>query len=156
MENSMLSMLDELYIYSKSVIDTGDISTNTLIILMNKLVQIVEKYKILTGQQKKMLILDTLSKIVNENIDNDQEKVDLLFFITSILPKIIDTIVSAINGDMKFSKDIKQGCLSSLFKCFTTSSANTHNNMHNTRTNTIRNNFNDRASVDVKNITTAI
>ena len=74
MENGLLSTMNELYIYSKSVINTKTISSITLITLANKLIQIVEKYKQLTGNQKKMLVLDTLTKIINENIDNEVEK----------------------------------------------------------------------------------
>ena len=43
----------------------------------------MEKYKQLTGNQKKMLVLDTLTKIINENIDNEVEKQELLSLITT-------------------------------------------------------------------------
>ena len=126
MENKLLNVLNELYNYSKSVINTKTISSTTIIVLTNKLIQIVEKYKELTGSQKKMLVLDTLTKIINENIDDDLEKQELLTLITILLPKIIDTVVSAINGHMKFSKDIKPSCFSSLFQCFSKKSTTTH------------------------------
>jgi hypothetical protein len=125
MENGLLSTMNELYIYSKSVINTKTISSITLITLANKLIQIVEKYKQLTGNQKKMLVLDTLTKIINENIDNEVEKQELLSLITTLLPKIIDTVISAINGDMKFTKDIKPSCFSSVFQCFSKKSSTT-------------------------------
>jgi hypothetical protein len=125
MENGLLSTMNELYIYSKSVINTKSISSITLITLANKLIQIVEKYKQLTGNQKKMLVLDTLTKIINENIDNEVEKQELLSLITTLLPKIIDTVISAINGDMKFIKDIKPSCFSSVFQCFSKKSITT-------------------------------
>ena len=118
MENKLLNALNELYLYSKSVINTKTISSTTIIVLTNKLIQVVEQYKELTGSQKKMLVLDTLTKIINENIDDDLAKQELLLLITTLLPKIIDTVVSAINGHMKFSKDIKPSCFSSLFQCF--------------------------------------
>jgi hypothetical protein len=125
MDNKLLDTLEELYNYSKAVINTKSISSITLITLTNKLIQIVEKYKELTGNQKKMLVLDTLTKIINENIDDDLAKQELLLLITTLLPKIIDTVVSAINGNMKFCKDIKPSCFSSLFQCFSKKQANT-------------------------------
>ena len=125
MDNKLLDTLEELYNYSKAVINTKSISSITLITLTNKLIQIVEKYKELTGNQKKMLVLDTLTKIINENITDDLEKQELLTLITILLPKIIDTVVSAINGHMKFNKDIKPSCFSSLFQCFSKKHTNT-------------------------------
>jgi hypothetical protein len=118
MNNTFLDTLNELYLYSKSIINTKNITYTTLIILTNKLIQTVEKYKELNGTQKKMLILDTLTKLINENIDNILEKEELIKLINLIIPNIIDTVVSAINGEMKFTKDINQCCFLTLFKCF--------------------------------------
>ena len=117
MDNKLLTALEELYNYSKSVIDMNNITTITLITLMNKLIQIVEKYKELTGNQKKNLVIDTITKLINENISDDMEKLELLNFASILLPKIIDTMISAIYGEMSFTKDIKSNCFSNLFSC---------------------------------------
>ena len=118
MDNKLLTALEELYNYSKLVIDVNNITTITMITLMNKLIQIVEKYKELTGNQKKTLVIDTITKLINENIHDEMEKLELLSFASILLPKIIDTMISAINGDMSFTKDIKSNCFSNLFSCF--------------------------------------
>jgi hypothetical protein len=118
MENTFLDKLNKLYLYSKSIVDNKNITSTTVILLTNKLIQIVEKYKDLTGAQKKMLVLDTLSKLINEYIDDASVKQELLTLITIIVPKIIDTVVYAINGEMKFTKDIKHSFFSVLCPCF--------------------------------------
>ena len=81
----------------------------------------------MTGAQKKMLILDTLTKVINEQYINSENSLDkqlLFMLIDSILPHMIDTLVSSINGDNKFSKSIKSSksdkktsSISKLFCC---------------------------------------
>ena len=85
--------------------------------IMNNLIQVVEKYKELTGNQKKMLVLDTLKKIINENVSDESEKQQLILFVNITIPIILDSIISAINGNMKFAKDKISGCFSKLFSC---------------------------------------
>lgn len=110
--NNLLATLDELYAYAKSIINSKNITPAVMIDLMNRLIQIVEKYKNLTGQQKKMLVVDTLNKIINENVNDDMDKQNLMLLINAVLPHVIDSVVSAINGDMKFIKDIHKKCFS--------------------------------------------
>ena len=116
-ENILLTRLAELYDYSKSILDTNKITTTNIIMIMNNLIQVVEKYKELTGNQKKMLVLDTLKKIINENVSDESEKQQLILFVNITIPIILDSIISAINGNMKFAKDKISGCFSKLFSC---------------------------------------
>jgi hypothetical protein len=116
-ENILLTRLAELYDYSKSILDTKKITTTNIIMIMNNLIQVVEKYKELTGNQKKMLVLDTLKKIINENVSDESEKQQLILFVNITLPIILDSIISAINGNMKFAKEKISGCFSKLFSC---------------------------------------
>jgi len=116
-DNILLNRLAQLYDYSKSILDTKKITTTNIIMIMNNLIQIVEQYKELTGNQKKMLVLDTLKKIINENITDENEKQQLILFINITLPMVLDSIILAINGDMKFAKEKITGCFSKLFSC---------------------------------------
>ena len=119
LNNIILSALEDLYKYAKSVINVHNMSSSSLIYLMSKLIQVAEQYKSFTGYQKKMLVLDTINKVINENVDDEIEKEDLLLLVTGILPTVVDTIVSAINGELNFSKLVSTNCLCSIGKCFT-------------------------------------
>jgi hypothetical protein len=116
-DNILLTRLAQLYDYSKSILDTKKITTTNIIMIMNNLIQIVEQYKELTGNQKKMLVLDTIKKIINENVTDENNKQQLILFVNITLPVILDSIILAINGDMKFAKEKINSCFSKLFSC---------------------------------------
>jgi hypothetical protein len=112
-DNDLLDALNQLYNYIKSI--HGDkITPSNIILISSELIQIVEKYKNLTGTQKKMLIINTIKKIVNEQVNTSDEKNALNIVITATLPDVIDGLISAINGAMKFTKDNKKNKLGKL------------------------------------------
>ena len=112
-DNDLLDALNQLYNYIKSI--HGDkITPLNIILISTELIQIVEKYKSFTGTQKKMLVINTVKKIVNEQSNTPDEKNALYTVIDSTLPHVIDGFVSAINGMMKFTKDIKKSKLGKL------------------------------------------
>ena len=105
--NTLINSLNELYQYVKSV-HQNKVTPSTIVMIASELIQVVEKYNTLTGTQKKMLIINVIKKIVNEESNTDEEKVALNVIIDNTLPLMIDGFVSAINGMMKFSKDNKK------------------------------------------------
>jgi hypothetical protein len=112
-DNDILDALNQLYNYIKSI--HGDkITPSNIILISSELIQIVEKYKSFTGTQKKMLVINTVKKIVNEQVNTLDEKNALNVVIDSTLPHVIDGFISAINGVMKFTKDIKKSKLGKL------------------------------------------
>jgi len=76
---------------------------------LNKLIYEVEEYTTLSGSQKKMLVLDTFKKIIDEQYGNSPddylEKQLLLSIIDYTVSQFIDTLFSAINGEMTFRKN---------------------------------------------------
>ena len=107
--NTLLTNLEDLTKYVYTTLDSsGKITMLNIIIILTNLMHIVEQYKTLTGSQKKMLVIDTLKKVINEQYGNSPdeytEKQMLLILINSSLPSIIDTLVSSINGEIKFKK----------------------------------------------------
>jgi hypothetical protein len=116
-ENSILTKLDELTAYVKTTIGSQHITPINVITIMNNLLQIVEKYKDLTGSQKKMLVLDTIKKVINETVDDANDRMQLLAIVDLTMPHIIDTIVSAINGNIKFEKEKVVSWLHKIFCC---------------------------------------
>jgi hypothetical protein len=116
-ENSILTKLDELTAYVKTTIGSQHITPVNVITIMNNLLQIVEKYKDLTGSQKKMLVLDTIKKVINETVDDANDQMQLLAIVDLTMPHIIDTVVSAINGNIKFEKEKVVSWLHKIFCC---------------------------------------
>ena len=73
-----------------------------------------------------MLILDTLKKVINEQYGNNPEQLlekQLLFIlIDNTMPQVIDTLISAINGEIKFIKSKENNLflrIKSLLSCKT-------------------------------------
>lgn len=89
-------------------------------------ITLLDKYKHLTGNEKKNLIIQSLSKVVREHIINgnlvsftEEEKTSLEFLLSE-LPTLIDTLVGVANGkvDFKFNFDNPQSVVECLTKGF--------------------------------------
>ena len=112
----MLDKLSELYKYIKSI-HGEKITPANIVLIASELIQIVEKYKTLTGSQKKMLVINTIKKYVNEQNTTSDEKLALNIIIDNTLPHMIDGFVSAINGLLNFSKKVKKSKLCCFSLC---------------------------------------
>ena len=115
--NSLLDKMEQLYTYVKTTLGNQKISAASIMTIANNLMQIIEKYGDLTGNQKKMLVIDTIKRVINETIDDDSDRSNLLMIADLTLPTVIDTLVSAINGDLKFDAKKVQGLFQKLFGC---------------------------------------
>ena len=89
-------------------------------------ITLLDKYKHLTGNEKKNLIIQSLSKVVTEHIINgnlisfsDEEKTSLEFLLSE-LPTLIDTLVGVANGkvDFNFNFDNPESLVQCLTKGF--------------------------------------
>ena len=89
-------------------------------------ITLLDKYKHLTGNEKKNLIIQALSKVVKDNIINGKlisfstEERTSLEFLLSELPTLIDTLVGVANGkvDFKFNFDNPESIVRCLIKGF--------------------------------------
>jgi hypothetical protein len=115
--NSFLIKLEQMVNYIKSTIGNEKINATNIVIISTNLMLIVEQYKDLTGYQKKMLILDAIKKYINQNVSDVQERISLMIIVDMTLPKVLDTLVTAINGDIKFEKNKVSFGLKQLFCC---------------------------------------
>ena len=115
--NSFLIKIEQLVEYIKSTLGDNKITATNIIIITTNLMHIVEQYKDLTGSQKKMLILDTLKKVITQNVNDPQERISLMMIVEMTLPHVLDTLVTAINGGLKFEKDSVFLKFKNLFCC---------------------------------------
>jgi len=114
-ENELLDILEEIYKYMK--IYGNRITNSNIVIITSQLIRVVEEYKTLTGSQKKMLVINTIKKLVNETVSNNDEKIELLLVIDNTIPYMIDGFVDAINGNIKFDKKKAKSCIRDIFCC---------------------------------------
>ena len=117
-ENVMMQYLEEVYRYVKSVHGQNKVTAVNIVIIASELIQIVEKYKGMTGSQKKMLIISSVKRVINEQEDSVEERAALNIIIDQTLPILIDSMVGAINGAMKFIKENKQTIIKKLKSIF--------------------------------------
>jgi len=115
--NSFLIKIQQLTDYIKTTLGDEKITATNIIIISTNLMHIVEQYKDLTGSQKKMLILDTIKKVINQNVDDVQERMMLMMIVNMTLPSVLDTLVTAINGDIKFEKTKVISIFKKIFCC---------------------------------------
>ena len=115
--NSFLIKLEQMVEYIKNTLGDEKITATNIVIISTNLIHIVEQYKDLTGFQKKMLIIDTIKKVINQNVNDPQERISLMLIVDMTLPPMLDTLVSAINGGLKFEKDKVVSGFTKLFCC---------------------------------------
>ncbi len=115
-ENILIDGVEHLYSYMKCVHHEKITPTN-IIVIATELMQIVEKYKELTGPQKKMLVINVIKKVVNSQIDSQETRLALNTIIDFTLPTVIDNLVDAINGNIKFNKEKVQSFFKKYICC---------------------------------------
>lgn len=103
-ENTLIDAVEYLYKFINTVY-TDNITPSNVIIITTQLVQLVEKYKTLTGYQKKMIVINVIKKLVNTHINSEDDKWAMNMIIDNTIPSVIDNLVSAINGNLKFNKN---------------------------------------------------
>lgn len=115
--NTLLVKLEEMVFYIKSILGNEKITATNIVIIATSLMNVVEQYKDLTGSQKKMLIIDTIKRVINENTNDVEERMALMVIVDFTLPPLIDTLISAINGNLKFEKKKIVSTLKKIFCC---------------------------------------
>jgi len=105
--------IDKLYESLARLVGDQKITAQNAVLIATNLMQIVENYPDLTGEQKKTIVLHVLKKFVRDTMnDNDEDAV--IMFIDLFLPSVIDTIISV--DKKKIMVNIKKG-FASCFAC---------------------------------------
>jgi len=102
-----------LYNYISKIAEKTQIDNNNVIQVIVSLIQQVDSYKKLNGDDKKNIVLKTVKKFCNENMpDNTDQSISIIIFIDMFLPSIIDVLVSIDKRELilKLTKGLK-GCL---------------------------------------------
>ena len=117
-----MSVIDKILAEQQSIdfiealaITFKDISAEKIIDILPKIIAYVQKFKKLSGDQKKALIIQILNVIIDKTDGpGDDEVFDPI--LKRIVPLLIDTFIKIDNKELKFKPP---GCLGRCFtKCF--------------------------------------
>ena len=106
--------VSRLYDEIETMINGKKIDAASIISIATLLMKTVEKYSDVKGIQKKEIVLAVLRKVVEEKIDDADERSSVLFLIEQTVPPVIDALVAVDKGQLKIK--IQKGC-KSIFSC---------------------------------------
>ena len=108
----ILSEQDTIDFIEAIAITFKDISAEKIVDILPKIIAYVQKYKKLSGDQKKALIIQLLNVIIDKTDGpGDDEVFDPI--LKRLVPILIDTFIKIENKELKFKPP---GCLG---RCFT-------------------------------------
>ena len=108
----LLLPADQLYNNLITLLGDEKISSVNIVLITASLMQVVEKFPGLPGNEKKDLIIQVLKRYTIDKIDDEEEEKSVLLFIDLFLPSVIDTIISV------DKKKLVINVISVLKKCF--------------------------------------
>jgi hypothetical protein len=84
----------DLYQQARDFLGDGELSQGEIILILPKVMCVVERYKGLTGDDKKKLVLGAVEKLIDVKV-SDKEVSDMLkLLVRTTLPSVIDAFVS--------------------------------------------------------------
>lgn len=115
-ENVLIDGVEYLYYHLKSI-HSEKITPANIVLLATETIQLVEKYKELTGHQKKTMVISVVKKLVNSQFDTEEDKRAMNLIIDLTLPTVVDNLVNAINGNLKFDREKAKSFFKKYFCC---------------------------------------
>lgn len=106
---------ERLYEELKKIIGNGTINRSNAVVILLSLMQVVEKYEDINGEQKKAIIIDALNHLIDDQINNYQEAMEMKLLVKITLPSVIDTFVSIDKKEIQIK--IKKNCFKFLSCC---------------------------------------
>ena len=113
----LIKIVNELYIKIKAM-HTETITPINIVIIATELIHCVEKYDDLSGNDKQMIVIYTIDKIIDSQSNTVNEKIALNIIVDTTLPYIINGLVNALNSVTKFTKKIKTSKCGKYLGCF--------------------------------------
>jgi len=111
-------LFNNCYDQVKSLIEGKNFNLNNWISLVVVVMQCVDKINTIHGEEKKNLAIKVIGKLVEEiNFDNENDKNNVLLIVNSSLPSVIDTVVSASNGQLLINVKSIFKKIKKLFSC---------------------------------------
>jgi len=101
---------EEVYLQIKKLVD-GGMKPNAvnLMAIVIKTMEVLDKVADITGSEKKTLVLRVITRLVDEFIDNEAEKIVIKETINTVIPASIDAVIDGIKGKIDV-KRLKKKC----------------------------------------------
>jgi hypothetical protein len=111
--DNLLNVTEKLYEDLKRIVGDENLSHSNVISILLSLMQVVEHY-VISGVQKKTLVLRALDRLIEDQFDDKQEADKMKLLVQLTLPTVIDTIVSIDKKSLQIN--VKKG-FRKLFVC---------------------------------------
>lgn len=112
-QKEVVNQIEGVYQRFKLMIGNKKLDSANILIISTQLIKLVETYKGLDGDAKKKIVLAVLLRLVEDQIEDENDEILLKTLVNATVPAFIDTIVGAMNGEIKFDKIKKTfaGCM---------------------------------------------
>lgn len=109
-----IDSINRLYNKLEEILGENKLSCDNLISVVVLLMQYVETYKELKGEEKRNIIIRVLKRFIADKIGNEEGAYDINLLIKTTLPDIIDSLVAVDKKQLviKTQKNVKN-----LFSC---------------------------------------
>lgn len=107
---------DVVYDGIKGMIASKTFSSATFMLLIPRCMELAETLPELTGHEKKALVLEVLSKLIDELPMQDDDKQLLKMLLITVIPSTIDLIVSSSLG--QFALNLYEQAEQEVTSCF--------------------------------------
>lgn len=113
-EESLL--FNKLYQQISTMIGDKKVTSASIVSILLSAMQIVEKYKEISGEEKKSLVLKVLKMVIDDTVDDQIEATNLKLLVDITLPAVIDMLVSVDKKELQIK--MQQG-FKKIFSCCT-------------------------------------
>lgn len=114
------SIFEELYSLAKWALNEkeGVISITNVINLVTSTMESAERFRDISGPQKKEVVVNVLDKLVEEIPATQDDKPAIQYSIKLLLPNIIDSIVSATKGQLDLNRTLRVSKINPFYYCY--------------------------------------
>lgn len=108
-----------LYTDAKELVFNTKLDESIIFRMIIRMMELVERYTNLSGQQKKEMVIKTFKRIVDEEskkLNNENLKLLIKMISGSVIENMIDMIVSASKRELNLNKKSGLGKISLFFK----------------------------------------
>ena len=103
-----------MYEELKRILEGGALTQENIVMILVSLMQSAESYQGLTGSQKKAVILDAITHIIDDQMEDGGPKEQLKLVVELTLPSVVDVVVGFDRNEMRIQG---KRCLADFFTC---------------------------------------
>lgn len=102
-------LTNDIYEQLKKIVQNKTINSSNIIQIATVAMQLIQQYMNIPGAQKKQIVMDVVSRLINEIQMNESDRDILRSIVSMTLDKTIDLVIGIANGDIDILKIIDDG-----------------------------------------------